>query len=192
MERNFSLPKPFSLDSAIRRRLNALNDLDGGEINLSHIMPLMEEWGDKHQHETMRLETDIMSAMYQRLEVTVLKLAAIFQLSHDKSTIVTPESFAEAVKTVEYLKAQLPDFFRNEIQFSEHEKAMATILRYLKKKRNALKKEILQGTKIPVKLANPALLQLIEEEKIIAQEIQPPPSGGRLGMRYIYIDEDER
>lgn len=192
MERRYSPPTPFTLDQAIVRRLNALNDLEGGEINLSRIMPLMQEWGVRHQEQTMRLETEILSAVYQRLEVMLLKLAAIFQISHDQSTVITPEIFREAVKVIEHLKAQLPAFFEEEIQFGEDEKAMGTILKYLRRKRRALKKEILQGTKIPKKFADPALLQLEEEEKIRSEKIPAPSRGGRPGRRYEYVSEDGR
>jgi hypothetical protein len=138
----------------------------------------------------MRLETEILSAMYQRLEVMLLKLAAIFQLAHGQTTVITPETFREAVKVIDYLKAQLPAFFEEEIQFSEHERAMSTIFKYLRRKRRALKKEILQGTKISAKMANLALQQLEEEEKIRSEEIPVPLRGGRSGMRYVYIDEE--
>jgi hypothetical protein len=155
-------------------------------------MALIQDWGERHQEETMRLETQILSAMYQRLEVMLLKLAALLQLSHDQSYVITSETFGEAVKIIEHLKSQLPAFFEDEIQFSEHEKAVYTILKYLRKKGSALKKEILQGTKVPSKMANPALQQLEEEEKIRSENIPAPPRGGRPGMKYIYIEDNER
>jgi len=189
MERRYSLPGSFTLDPAILRRLNSLNDLPGREVDLNRILPLMEEWGTRHQEETMRLGTGILSAMYQRLEVMLLKLAAIFQISHDQTTVITPESFEEAVKAVEYLKAQLPTFFNDEIQFGEFDKAVATILKFIKKKGRAMKKEILQGTKVPKRLADPALQQLEEEEEIKMVGIPPPARGGRLGKAYEYIGE---
>lgn len=192
MERNYSLPRPFTLDPAITRRLNALNDMEGGEIDLLRIMPSMQEWGARHQEETMRLETEILSAMYQRLEVMLLKLAAIFQLSHDQTTVITPEIFQDVVKVIDCVKSKLPAFFEEEIQFSEHEKAMGTILKYLRKKGRALKKEILQGTRVPKRIADPALQQLEDEEKIRSEEIPAPSRGGRPGRMYVYISEDGR
>ena len=122
----------------------------------------------------------------------LLKLAAILQISHDQSFVVTPDSFAEAVKIVEYLKSQMPAFFEDEIQFSEHEKVMSTILKFLRKKGSALKKEILQGTKVASAKANQALQQLEEEEKIRSENIPAPPRGGRPGMRYTFIEETGR
>lgn len=187
MERRFTLPKSFTLDSEITRRLCILNDTEGSKVDLSRIFPLMQEWGTRHQDETMRLGTGVMSAMFQRLEVMLLKLAAIFQIAHDQTTVITPETFKEAVKAIEYIKTQLPTFFREEIHFGEHDRAMATILKFIKKKGRAMKKEILQGTKVPKRLADPALQQLEEEEEIKPVEIPAPPRGGRAGRAYEYI-----
>jgi hypothetical protein len=119
----------------------------GRILSPKRIISLIQEWGVRHQEETMRLGTEILSATYQRLEVMLLKLAAIFQISQYESAIITRATFRKAVEVIEHLKAQLPTFFEEEIQVSENEKAMGTILKYLRRKGWALKKEILQGQK---------------------------------------------
>jgi hypothetical protein len=186
-ERGFTLPRSFELDDTIIRQLITLNDMDEGEVSLSEIRPLLQEWGEKHQQETMRLGTGILAAMYQRLEVMLIKLAAILQLSDSQSLTITPATFREAVKVIEFIKTQLPTFFKNEIQFGEYDKAKASILKFIKRKGRVLKKEILQGTKVPKKLADPALQQLIEEEEIRKIENPVPARGGRGGVNYEYI-----
>jgi len=192
MERKYTLPKSFILDPKIVKRLKVLNNLEAGEIDLSQIKPLISEWGTKHQEETQQLGIEIMSPMYQRLEVMLIKLAALFQISHNRKMVITPETFKEAVKVIEYLKGLLPNFFKEEIQFHESDKAVITILKYLRRKGRAKKKEILQGTKIPKKFADPALKQLIEEEEIKSIEISTSSRGGRPGIAYEYMDEDKR
>ena len=192
MERKYTLPKSFIFDPKILKRLRVLNNLEAGEVDLSQIKPLILEWGAKHQEETQQLDIEIMSRMYQRLEVMLFKLAAILQISHNRKMIITPETFKEAVKVIEYLKGLLPNFFEKEIHFDESNKAQATILRFIKRKGRALKKEILQGTKIPKKLADPALKQLIEEEEIKPIEIPTSSRGGRPGIAYEYMGEDKR
>ena len=186
-ERRFTLPQNFELDRAIIQQLIALNDLPEGEVNLSEIRPLLQEWGDRHQQETTRLGTGILAAMYQRLEVMLIKLAAILQLSDNQTLIITPPTFREAVKIIDFMKARLPTFFMNEIQFGEFDRAKATILKFIKKKGRATKKEILQGTKVPKKLTDPVLQQLVEEEEIRDEPIPHPEHGGRSGVAYIYI-----
>ena len=135
---------------------------------------------------------EILSFMYQRLETMLIKLAALFQISQNRKMVITPDTFKEAVKVIEYLKRLLPNFFEKEIHFDESNKAQATILRFTKRKERALKKEILQGTKIPKKLADPSLKQLIEEEEIKPIEIPTSSQGGRPGIAYEYIGEGER
>lgn len=192
LERRFTLPQNFELDRAIIQQLITLNDLPEGEVNLSEIRPLLQEWGERHQQETMRLGTGILAAMYQRLEVMLIKLAAILQLSDNQSLTITPASFREAVKVIDFVKTQLPTFFKNEIQFGEYDKAKASILKFIKRKGHVLKKEILQGTKVPKKLADPALQQLIEEEEVRVIENPVPENGGRRGLAYEYIGEVEQ
>jgi hypothetical protein len=189
-ERRFTLPQSFELDRAVIQQLITLNNLPEGEVSLSQIEPLLQEWGERHQQETMRLGTGILAAMYQRLEVMLIKVAAILQLSEDQSPTITPATFREAVKIIDFMKAQLPAFFKNEIQFGEQEKARATILKFIKRKRQALKKEILQGTKVPKKLADPALAQLIDEEEIRETKGPVPDHGGRQASFYEYIGTD--
>ena len=190
-ERRFTLPQRFELDRAVVQQLITLDALAEGEVSLSAIQLLLQEWGERHQQETMRLGTGILAAMYQRLEVMLIKVAAILQLSEDQSLTVTPATFREAVKIIGFMKAQLPSFFKNEIQFGEHEKARATILKFIKRRRRAMKKEILQGTKVPKKLADPALLQLIDEEEIRQIENPAREHGGRAGVTYEYVGEEE-
>lgn len=192
MKREYTLPKSFVIDPKILKRLRVLNNLEAGEIDLSQVKPMILEWGAKHQEETQQLDIEIMSRMYQRLEVMLLKLAAILQISHNRRMIITPETFKEAVKVIEYLKGLLPNFFKEEIHFDESNKAQAAILRFIKRKGRALKKEILQGTKIPKKLADPSLKQLIEEEEIKSIEIPTSSRGGRPGIAYEYIGDSEK
>jgi len=189
-DRRFSLPRPFELDPGLVQLLTRMDGKSAAEVSLAEIQPKLKDWGARHQQVTMSLGTGILSAMFQRLEVMLIKLAAILQLSHDGSLTITPITFREAVKIIEYLKAQLPAFFNAEIQFGEFEKARATILKFIKKKRRAMKKEILQGTKIPKKLADPALQQLVEEEEIKEEEIPASGHGGRRGVAYIYIGSE--
>jgi len=186
MERIYTLPRPFMLDSAITRRLTELNDLEGGEVDISRILPMMKEWGTRHQEETMNLGTGILSAMFQRLEVMLIKLASIFQISHNQTQVLTPDCFEEAVKEIENLKIRLRIFFNEDVWFEEFDKAKAGILKFIKKKERAMKTEILQGTKIGVKLANPVLQQLEEEGEIKKTDI-PTPGGGKLGKLYEFI-----
>jgi len=102
-EREYRLPKQFDISSEITDRLKALNELEEAEMNLSQVYPLIEKWGEQHQKQALKLESDILQAMYQRLEVMLIKLACIFQLSHGQTTTVLPESFNEAVKVIDFL-----------------------------------------------------------------------------------------
>jgi len=165
-ERSYRLPGRFELNEGILDRLHKLNMLPPQEIDISKIESLIEEWGIKHHEQTQRLDSGILQAMFQRLEPMLLKLAAIFQLSHNQSTIIEPETFREAVKVIEYLKRKLIVFFDEEIHFSEFEKNKARVLKYLKKKKRILYIHLLRNIKMKARELRMILSQLKDEGQI--------------------------
>lgn len=164
--REFRLPRKFILNEEIVEQLNKLNDLPPKEMDLSKIEPFIEEWGKKHMEQAKRLDSGILQAMFQRLEAMLLKLAAIFQLSHNQSTIIEPETFKEAIKVIEYLKRKLIVFFEEEIHFSKFNKNKARILKYLKRKGRILYIQLLRNTKMIAKELKLILYQLQDEGQI--------------------------
>jgi hypothetical protein len=134
-QRRYNFPREFEgLNQELLTKLEELDDLEPRKIELSEIRTEHIEWGERHQKEALELESGILQAVYQRLEVMLLKLAAIFQLSHDQSTTITPEMYGEAVKVIEFLKQKLLVFFKEKVRFSEVGRAKVCILKYIKKK----------------------------------------------------------
>jgi hypothetical protein len=112
---------------------------------------------------TQQLDSEIFRASYGRLEVTLLKLAAILQLSHNQSTTVEPDTFAEAVRIIEFLKDKLSIFFKEEIHFGLEEKNRATVIKYLKKRKQVPYRKLLQGVRVRAEDLKKALRHLKEE-----------------------------
>jgi hypothetical protein len=182
-ERAFSLPKPFVRDPDIEDKLKKLDACEGAEMDIQSILPAMLDWGDAHMKQTLRMD-GVLQAVFQRLEVMLLKLACLFQLATDGSTKVTETAFHDAVEVIEYIKKELPPFFRDEVQFNEFEKAKAAIMKLFKKKPELNRGDILRGARLKAKFADDILKQLIDEDLIDMKEGKSGPEGGARGRIY--------
>lgn len=169
-EKKFHLPKSFTLNKEILEQLKRLDELAPEEISISKIESLIEEWGSKHLQQAQKLSSGILQALFLRMEGMLLKLAAIFQLSHNQSKIIEPDTFREAVKVIEYLKRKMVIFFEEEIHFSEFEKDKARVLKYIKKKKNIQYKFLLRNLKMKAKYLIEILDQLQEEGEIYRRD----------------------
>lgn len=188
-ERKFRLPREFILDTEIQDKLRELDSTEGQKMNLTKILPLMENWGQRHMKQTLQLQNDILQANFQRLEVMLLKVACLLQLADNGSTTVEPKTFQEATRIVGYLKRILPVFFEEEIQFSEVDKAKVKVKKLIRKEGNLKKTEILRRAHIDTGLAKKVLDQLTEEGEIQPKRIKSTPQGGRPGISYKYIGD---
>jgi hypothetical protein len=191
-QRPYNFPREFEgLNQQLVTKLEELDDLEPQKIELTEIISAHTEWGERHQREALELESGILQAVYQRLEVMLLKVAAIFQLSHDHSMTIAPEIYEEAVKVIEFLKRKLLVFFKEEIRFSPVDRARVCILRYIKKKTQecgeAKHREVLQNTGIASEIANKAIDQLLQEGEIEVESTNVEGSG-RIGRAYKWID----
>jgi len=183
-EREFSLPKPFFPIPVIEDRLKELDAREEAEMDIHPILPAMIEWGREHMKQTLRME-GVLQAVFQRLEVMLLKLACLFQLATDGSTVVTETAFNDAVAVIEYIKRKLPPFFRDEIHFNNFEKAVAATLKLFKKKKKDLtRSDITRGARLNAKLADDVLDQLIAEDQVERKEGKSGPEGGAKGTIY--------
>jgi len=191
-EREFALPKPFVTIPAIEDQLKELDLRVEAEMDIRPILPAMVEWGREHMKQTIRIEGDLQ-AVFQRLEAMLLKLACLFQLATDGSTTVTETAFQDAVTVIEYIKAKLPVFFRDEIQFDEFNKGKAAVTKALREKADWLgKAELLRITRIKVKLMADILSQLTEEDLLETKAGESGPEGGRRSALYRLIRKAAR
>ncbi|MDI6848698.1 MAG: DUF3987 domain-containing protein [Candidatus Saccharicenans sp.] len=189
--RKFRLPQEFSLNEKVVEKLKKLNALEPQRMNLSKIYPLLERWGEKHQEQTLRLDNDLLKASFQRLEVALLKIACLLQLAGNESTTVEPETFQQAAKIIEWLKRRLPEFFEEEVRFTESERALIKIKKLLRREDKLSKGGILRRAHLPARAVDEALKQLMEEEQVKIVSLPPTQKGGRPGRVYQYIGEEE-
>lgn len=164
--RKFQLPKEFTTIPAIVDKLKRLNELEAQKIDISEIYPILQRWGEHHHNQAKMLDNDLLKATFQRLEVALLKIACLLQLSDDETTIVKPKAFNEAVKVIEYLKRILPPFFEEEIVFTEYDRNRIRILNYVKQKSEVGHRELRRFSHFETKNLNKIINQLTGEELI--------------------------
>ena len=162
-KRTYHWPSKLLLDPGVTSDLKKLDRLKAREVDFSKVKPEIIEWGTKHMEQAQRLDSEIFRATFLRLEVMLLKLAAILQLSQNRSPIVESEAFNEAVKIIEFLKEKLATFFKEEIHFWQEEKDRAKVVRYLKKKKQVPYRFLLPGVRVATKEIKKILGQLKEE-----------------------------
>jgi len=184
----FRLPSRMVLMPQVLKRLRDLREVEPKELSLEPIHPLLEFWGKAHQEEALKIERPEMQACFMRFEVALLKIAGILQLAdHAESTTIEPQAFSEAVKIIDFLKAQLPVFFEEHVHFSEFDKAKAAVLRLLKKRGRLLKGEITNLAHLRSKFADEVLGQLRVEGAVHPVHVPSSEKGGRPGEAFEYI-----
>lgn len=166
-KRTYHWPSKFVLNPAVLAELRKLDALEAGEINFSEVKEEIIQWGTEHMEKAQNLDSEIFRATYLRLEVMLLKIAALLQLSQNLSPVIKPETFKEAVGIIEYLKARLETFFREEIHFGQEEKNRAGVVRYLKKRKEVTYRTLLQGVRVKADDLRKVLNQLKDEGLVI-------------------------
>lgn len=186
-EHKYRLPQKFDLDPLIKGRLTHLNDREEKEIDITGIRPLIQTWGTRHMEQSLSLENGILQAVFLRLEVMLLKLAALFQLAEDGETIIQEPAFRDAERVIEFIKRRLPAFFQEEVQFTDFDKARAKMEKFLRTKGPTAKGDILRGTHFEAKMADRILKQLIDEGRAKLERVESAEKRGRPTVLYSYV-----
>lgn len=146
-ERTYHWPNKLTLNSDILERLRKLDSLEAKVIDFSKVKPEIIEWGKKHIEQAQKLDSELFRATFLRLEGTLLKLAALLQVSQNYSAVVESDSLREAIKIIEYMKRKLMVFFKEEIYFEEGDKRRMKVLKYIKKKNVVPYRNLLQNVR---------------------------------------------
>jgi hypothetical protein len=161
--REYHWPTKLTPDPYIVDTLRKLDSLKPGEIDFTEVKSDIFEWATKHMEQAQKLDPEIFRATFLRLEVMLLKIAALLHLSQECSLIVKPEAFKEAVKIIEYLKEKLEVFFMEEIHFGQEEKNRQRVINYLKNRKEVSYRKLLQGVRVKAEELKKILKQLEDE-----------------------------
>lgn len=193
-QRPFRLPARLVLLPNIIDRLRMLRAIKPRELMLDPILPYLKAWGEEHQRQALLIERPEMQASFMRFEVALIKVAGLLQLSTDPdSTAIEFPALDQAIKIIEYLKADLPRFFEEHVLFTEPERDQAAILRVIKKAspKAVLGSDLLKFARLPKKRRDAALAELLELARIEKVNAPSTAKGGRPGIAYRLFGEPE-
>ena len=184
----YRLPERFRIDTGIKDRLGLLDKRPAGEMDLGEIRPLMTEWGARHMAQSLNLENAILQAVFLRLEVMLLKLASLFQLAEDQSTLVREPAFRDAERVIDFIKRRLPSFFQEEVQFTPFDRARAKVEKFLRDKGSSKKSMIMRYTHVSSALVERILKQLVDEGRAISKFANTPGQRGPKASFYELVN----
>lgn len=185
-ERKWQFPKDFIMDGNIIDGLKNLDVLEPKQMNLSKIRLPLQTWAMKHMKDCEGLNNPLLRASFERLEVSLLKIACLLQIAEDGSNTVDTPAFEDAAKIIDHLKSILPDFFSEEVAFDGFSKALNRVRKLLKDKKEMKQSDIWKFANVGANWGRQIIEQLIEEGIIEPGTVQAD-GAGRPGKIYRYI-----
>jgi hypothetical protein len=179
----FRLPRPFDFSASILDKLGKLNAVKGSEIALDPILVSLVKWGQRHQAQAAGIENSLMQANFLRLEIALIKIAALIQLADNPvSRAIELPAFEDACRIISFLKNAIPIFFREHVHFGEFDKAKAQVIRILRKHGMASQSDLIRISHLKTKFLKEITDQLSAEG--IVESVPVPSTGGRPGTAW--------
>jgi len=161
-------PEPdVRLGSQLIAGLNEIRQVKGAIELPGDVRSAYARWLTGHEKELRGIERVAdLSPFWCRLSVTTLKLAAILQVSHDRSRVVSRDSLDRAIALTEYLKAALRHLFAEEFAFSKPMQDRQRVLRYVRDHVGCKRRDLLRNCNVLIKELWPILGSLKEEGRV--------------------------
>lgn len=184
-EKTLAWPEPPDPEGVkfIKNHLGKVNRfLDGKRLAIDdrHVKPVYIEWVNRFERQAGHSEE--LSGFLARLEVYVLKFAALNALTSDNPSVVpTKEHIEHAIRIVEWVYQSTTRLFSEEISFNPEEKMEKKILSLLEKEPQGLSQSALikkvQGRNT-YKWTKQIIQNLQEQGRIAPNKIPSGKQGG--------------
>ena len=195
--KEYKAPGRFVTNPFILEKLRAIASKDGGEIRYEKIESLRQTYAVSLYQEASELKNNNLASAYSRLEWILVKFAALLEIADNPdSREVSLDAFNDAVKLVDYVKRQLPDFYGEHIRPVAEEKLAGQIFDFIQKRDQdgtvwVPYRRILQNVHADTGKVKTAILRLLEVEECEQADIPSTKLGGRPGKAYRSIKQDE-
>lgn len=195
--KEYKAPGRFLLNPGILNRLRIIAGKDGGEIRYDNIEPLRQAYAVSLCREASELKNNNLASAYSRLEWVLVKFAALLEIvDNPDSREISIEAFEDAMRLVNYVKRQLPDFYGEHIRPVAEEKLAGRILDLIQKRDQdgtiwVPYRRILQNVHADTGKVKTAILRLLEAEECEQADIPSTKQGGRPGKAYRSIKQNE-
>lgn len=157
-----------------------------GELSYAGFEEAFCHWGKKTQKNH---KEGFLDSFYSRIETHAMKLAMIYEAATTKKTEITEESFTLAVNVLEFLMASAYPLVSEEIGLSEREKETSRVAKYIQKKGEVRRSEVMQNLHhSAIEMDNIERTLEGRELIIISKE---PSQRGPTRITYLWSSNDE-
>jgi hypothetical protein len=195
--KGYKAPGRFLLEPHILEKLHTISAKEGGEIRYEKIEPLREAYACNLYQEAAEIRNNNLAAGYARLEWILIKIAALLELADNPgSKEIEIEAFDDAVKFVNYIKRQLPEFYGEHTKPDQETKLAEWAFDFIKKRDKGGTvfvpyRIILQCSHTATGKLKAALGRLLDAEQVEQSDIPATKLGGRPGKGYRSTKSDE-
>jgi len=154
-------------------KLNLLNQLQGismvsGKVDLSLIKAQHEDYASRLRG-SVSADDATMAGFFTRLEINILKIAALIEASCSKQLVISPESYLIASRIIDYLADCLRQHVMKDLMATEDEQLLEKIKAYIGKHPGCLRKMILQYCNLDSKKTWQLVTTLEESGEIVVE-----------------------
>jgi hypothetical protein len=181
-----SIPPPA--DESKRRllvaSLNTLREIQG-EMTLSEeAHSLYDHWYGSYEREASTMEEgrDILGPFYSRLSVYGIKFAMLNEVATSRKLVISEQSMAKALTTIDFLKGELKRLYTEELVFGKFAQIKNRVLKRIKQTGKISRSDLSRAIQISSRTLDSVIKTLLEEDHIDQDE-----EATRTKKRIIYV-----
>jgi hypothetical protein len=119
------------------------------------------------------LNTDsLYSPFYSRALTYVLKYAMLIAIDYENSFTISESAMEKAIIKIDHLLKGFQEFVNEEVTFNKYQATRKRVKDFITARGEVMKKELLQGLKMPTKELQIVLQTLLDEETLHVREIK--------------------
>lgn len=174
-QRKEPIPYPPAQDERLREKiLSKLKDFrDAAPMEMSLSKAASEKWDEWYRTSHAELDddprSDVLAGFWTRLEICVLKLGILFQVSTYENTEISLDSLKRAIALVEYFKETIRHLVSEELVFGGYAKSRKRVLDMIRTTPGIEHSPLLRNSHLPSK-ALWSILDTLSEERSIRVE----------------------
>jgi hypothetical protein len=167
-----------SVAAKIVRELQKLADIKG-EVNTDLVKPTYEDWLFSHEDQLdTEANAESLSGFWSRLGMYVLKFALLYNISEEKSLVISTVSLLKAIELVELLKQSVKVLVKEEWVFGQDAKEKQKLLRIIRNKPGIDRRRLLQNSNMIAQRFKAVLDTLIQEGSVVPKDGSYYPNSG--------------
>ncbi len=155
------------LSNKLLDNINQISQLAGGFEISDEARALLIKWLRRHEDELETLDDSKgIIGFYARLSDYLLKFAMLYEISGNRSLVISEGSLMRAIKLVNQLKQSLNELMSDHIAFTKEAKDLQKVLNLIKAEGTIPRSRLIQNSNMTSKQLDEILSTLIQSERI--------------------------